>query len=157
MPSSRRPSCSTNPLLQPSWHEKHKKYAPVSISLVFAEPEQGAPLASASQVIVSTQLDTVSVQSSDDTSILSQRLTCRQSLSSLDLQRPVEEVRQPHQQETSSASITLQYEEEPPSTLFFVISSQFKMKCGFPQAVSVSMCQSRQKVSRKLPQTTQST
>jgi len=118
MPSSHRPSRSTNPLLQPSWHEKHKKYAPVSVSLVFAEPEQGAPLASASQVIVSTRLDTVSVQSSDDTSILSQRLTCRQSLSSSDLQRPIEEVRQPHQQETSSASITLQYEEEPSSTLF---------------------------------------
>jgi len=131
MSSSHRSSRSANPLSQPSWREKHKNIAPAAVTLVFAEPEQGAPLASASQLIASTQLDTSSAQSSDDTSIFSQRLICRQSSSNLGLQ-------QQSSQETGSVPIALQYEEEPSGMLFLFHELRPKVKCGLIQIVSLS-------------------
>lgn len=95
MPSSRRSSRSTYTSRQLPWRAplSSKNSAPASVSLVFAEPEQGAPLAPASQVIVSTQLETSSIYSNDNTSISSQRVTHRASLSSMRTARlPAQEV-----------------------------------------------------------------
>ena len=150
MSSSHRSSRSANPLPRPSWREKHKNLAPASVTLVFAEPEQGAPLASASELIASTQLDTSSAQSSDDTSVLSQRLTCRQSLSNLDLQQRL-------YQEPSSVPTALQYDEGPSSMLLLSMSSWPKVKCDLTQIVLLSIWQSRQKVLRRLLRTIRST
>ena len=150
MSSNHRSPRSANPFPQPSWREKHKNLAPASVAFVFAEPEQGAPLASASQLIASTQLDTSSTQSGDDTSVLSQRLICRQSLSNLDLQ-------QRSYQEPGSAPIVLQYEGGHSSMLLLSMSSQPKVKCGLTQTILLSTWQSRQKALRRLLRTIQST
>lgn len=99
MPSSRRSSRSAHTCRQPPWRPSHsaKNTAPASVSFVFAEPEQGAPLAPASQVIISTQLDTHSIHSNDNTSTSSRRVTPRPSVSSLRMPRsPVPEVAEPH-------------------------------------------------------------
>lgn len=94
MPSSRRSSRSTYTSRQLPWRTiSSKNSAPASVSLVFAEPEQGAPLAPASQVIVSTQLETSSIYSNDNASIYSQRVAHRTSSSSMRTARlPAQEV-----------------------------------------------------------------
>ncbi|KAF5353251.1 hypothetical protein D9756_007776 [Leucocoprinus leucothites] len=121
MPSSRRSSRSVNPLQrQPAWRAQHKNSAPASVSFVFAEPEQGAPLAPASQVIVSTQLDPLSIYSNDNASTSSRVLTPRPSISSLQPEQPplVEEVEEPQQELVSTEPIPQQIadEETTPST-----------------------------------------
>lgn len=82
MPSSRRSSRSAHNLLQSSRRSSHspKNSTPASVSIIFAEPEQGAPLAPATQVIVSTQ---PCVHSNDNASTSSRRVTPKPSISSL--------------------------------------------------------------------------
>ncbi|KAF9446917.1 hypothetical protein P691DRAFT_803264 [Macrolepiota fuliginosa MF-IS2] len=82
MRSSRRSSRSAHTARQPAWRAPSagKNSATASVSLVFAEPEHGAPLTSASHAIVSTQLDT---HSNDNASISSRNVTPKQSIMSL--------------------------------------------------------------------------
>jgi hypothetical protein len=85
MASSSRSNRPAHSLLQPSKRQPQssKNSTPPSVSFIFAEPEQGAPLDPASRAIASTRSDTFSIHSTDNVSICSRRLASKHSISSL--------------------------------------------------------------------------
>jgi hypothetical protein len=105
--SSRSSAAPNSPLRPPCWRAHPKNSAQASVSLVFAEPEQGAP---ASKAVLSTHhlAETLSIYSSDNVSTLSKGITPRPSISSLRSHRSeVQEVVEPEEEPTMTQSSML--------------------------------------------------